>query len=191
MHTPRSALVAASGLLFLLAGCVSATPGQPVPSSVGQTTSVQDDPFRIDKPKRLNAISDPCQLLAPEQLSELGASSPAPGRTPWGQQSCRWNNDQLSLNIAPDTVQRQGLKYTAKIFGDERGNPTAEIEGYPAVHAGVNDLACTTAVGVSETEMFNVQFTAGSEGRHNPAFSDPCAVADRIASMVLANLPPG
>ncbi|MER7077653.1 DUF3558 domain-containing protein [Saccharopolyspora kobensis] len=181
----------ATGLLFLsLAGCGSATSGQPVPSTAGQTTTV-DDPFKVDNPRNLAAISDPCQLLSPEQLQQLGATSPVPDRSPWGQGTCRWNNEQLSLNLAPDTVQRQGLKYTAKIFGDEQGNPTAEIDGYPAVHAGVSDLACTTAVGVSETEMFNVQFTAGSEGRNNPEFSDPCAVSDRVAGMVLANLPAG
>jgi hypothetical protein len=96
----------------------------------------------------------------------------------------------LSLNISPDTVQGQGLRYAAKIYGDDQGKPTAQVNGYPALHIGRGDISCSTGVGVNDVQMFLVQFTTGSEGRGNPEYADPCAMADKIAGMVLENLPP-
>ncbi|MER7014736.1 DUF3558 domain-containing protein [Saccharopolyspora sp. NPDC000359] len=164
-----------------LGGSERTIPGQPAP--------VANDPFRIERPKNLRAISDPCQLLSPQQRDQL-ASLPAgvPEPTPWGQQACRWRNQQLTVSISPDTVQGQGLRYTAKVVAD--GEPTAAVAGYPALHYGISSGSCGTFVGTSDTELVLVSFQAGSEGRNNPEYANPCVVSDKIAEMVLANLPP-
>ncbi|MBB5159616.1 DUF3558 domain-containing protein [Saccharopolyspora phatthalungensis] len=188
MNTTRATLTATASLLVLgLAGCSSPTPGAPEPTTGGETTSAANDPFRIDQPKNLKAISDPCQLLNPQQLQELGASNSEPGKSQWGQDQCTWRNQLLRVNVAPDTVQGQGLRYTSKIVAD--GKPTAEVAGYPAVHYGISSGSCGTYVGTSDKELFLVYFQTGSEGRNKPEIAEPCAAADRIAGMVISNLP--
>lgn len=191
MNTTRIALTATASLLVLgLAGCSSTTPGEPEPTSAGESTSAASDPFHIDRPKNLKAISDPCQLLTPQQLQELGAATSGQHeQSQWGQPGCLWRNQNLSVNVAPDTVQRQGLRYTAKIVGDDNGNPTAAVDGYPALHYGATSGSCGTYVGTSDQELFFVSFQRGSEGRNNPEYADPCRVADRVAGMVISNLP--
>ncbi len=94
----------------------------------------------------------------------------------------------MTINIAPDTVQGQGTKTSAFNYTDD-GNPTHDIEGYPAVNGGKNDLRCGTFVGTSKTYVVSVDFTVGTEGRGDPECSDPCAMSDKIAGMVLDNLP--
>jgi uncharacterized protein DUF3558 len=189
LNTTRSTLTAAASLLVLgLAGCSSPTSGEPEPTTGGETTSEANDPFHIDQPKNLKAISDPCQLLNPQQLQELGAGPPKPEQSQWRQTSCTWRNQLLSINVAPDTVQGQGLRYTTKIVAD--GEPTAEVAGYPAVHYGISSGSCGTYVGTSDTELFLVYFQMGTEDFKKSGFADPCAAADKIAGMVISNLPP-
>ncbi|WP_421671896.1 DUF3558 family protein [Saccharopolyspora spinosa] len=181
----------ASLLTLGLAGCSSPTPGTPEPTNGGETTSAANDPFQIGQPKNLKAVSEPCQLLTPQQLQQLGATTEGkPAQAQWGQTNCAWDNEQLTLQVSPDTVQGQGIRYIAKIAGDDNGNPTAKIDGYPAVHEGKSSGSCGTYVGVSDKEMVLVHFGVGSEGRSNPEFTDPCATADKIAGMVISNLPP-
>ncbi|GAA4621413.1 hypothetical protein GCM10023108_54260 [Saccharopolyspora hordei] len=50
--------------------------------------------------------------------------------------------------------------------------------------------SCATIVGTSDTETFLVNYQIGSEGRGNPEYENPCGMADKIAGMVLENLPP-
>ncbi|WP_246025102.1 DUF3558 family protein [Saccharopolyspora antimicrobica] len=156
---------------------------------VGQTNPpVADDPFRIEKPKNLKAISDPCQLLSPQQLEQLASlSAGVPESSLWDQQACRWRNRQLTVSIAPDTTQGLGLKNTAKNVSG--GVPTGEVSGYPVVHFGKSAGSCGTYVGTSATELLLVSFQVGTDGRSNPEYADPCAMSDKITDMVLSNLP--
>ncbi|MBB5155463.1 DUF3558 domain-containing protein [Saccharopolyspora phatthalungensis] len=191
VHTTRSTLTAAVSLLVLgLAGCSSTQGGEPEPNTGRQTISAASDPLHIDQPKNLAGLTAPCQLLTPQQLQELGAGASEQDKSEWGQAACRWRNQQLAIKVSPDTVQGQGLDYTAKIYGDGSGNPNAQVSGYPAVHGGVNDLRCNVFVGVSDKQVLSVSFTTGSEGRSNPEYADPCAMADKVAGLVLSNLPP-
>ncbi|MGW1682614.1 DUF3558 domain-containing protein [Saccharopolyspora sp. NPDC002376] len=184
----RTAMTAAASLLVLgVAGCSAPTPGEAEPTTGGET-SAANDPFQIDQPKNLKAVSDPCQLLNPQQLQELGAGDdPKPGESQWKQSECTWQSRQLTVTVSPDTIQGQGLKYTAKIVAD--GKPTAEVAGYPAVHYGATSDSCGAYVGTADTELLYIDFSVGPDGRNNPKFSDPCAAADKIAGMVLENLP--
>ncbi|MEU5845571.1 DUF3558 domain-containing protein [Saccharopolyspora shandongensis] len=191
VHTTRTTLTTAVILLALgAAGCSTNMPTDPQPTTGSQTTSAANDPFHIDKPRNLAAISDPCKLLTPQQLQELSAGPPETDKSEWGQAACRWSNQQLAIKVSPDTVQQQGLAYTAKIYGDSSGKPTAQVAGYPAVHGGTNDLRCNVFVGTSEKQVLSVSFSTGSQGRGNPEYADPCAMGDKVAGMVLENLPP-
>ncbi|WP_010307180.1 DUF3558 domain-containing protein [Saccharopolyspora spinosa] len=188
VHTPRTTLITAAGLLvFGLAGCSESPPQTPTPSL--KTTSAATDPFYIERPRNLAAVSDPCELLTSAQVQLLRAGDVKHGESEWGQPSCEWRNQQFSMTVAPDTEQGQGLKYTAKIWGDGEGKPTGAVNGYQLVHGGINDIRCSATVGVSDTQTLTVHFTAGSEGRGNPEYADPCAMADRIAGLVLENVP--
>ncbi|MFI0465974.1 DUF3558 domain-containing protein [Saccharopolyspora sp. 5N102] len=188
----RTTTLAAAASLFVLAlaSCSSSTPGDPEPTTSGHTTSTASDPLHISQPRNLKAISDPCRLLTSSQLQQLNAGAAQPGQSQWGQASCSWRNQQLRIDVSPDTVQGQGIKYTAKIYGDGQGKPNAEVKDFPAVHFGKSEIFCTAAVGVSDTEQFLVNFTVGTDGRINPEYADPCAMADKIAGIVLENLPP-
>ncbi|MDA3628373.1 DUF3558 domain-containing protein [Saccharopolyspora sp. WRP15-2] len=177
------------GLLIVTSTACADTAGKPVPASTGeQTTPVADDALHIERPKQLKAISDPCQLLTPDQARQLNAGPTSSGQSEWGQADCTWRNQQLRIDIAPDTVQGQGLDWLVKTAGN--GKPTAEVNGYPGVRYGISSDSCGTYVATSDTELFLVGFQVGSEGRGNPEYADPCAVTDKVAALVLENLPP-
>lgn len=193
MHTTSiTRTVVAAVLVLGLASCAGPGTGSPEPTTGGETSSsaAPKGPFSIPKPLNLAAISDPCKLLTPQQVQQLGAASPTPGeKSQWGQSTCLWDNEQLRIRVAPDTVQGQGIR-TAAFTNSETGKPTHRVGGYPAVNSFANDLSCGTFVGTSKTDVVSVSFTVGSDGRGNPEYADPCAVSDKIAGMVLENLPP-
>ncbi|GAA4611113.1 DUF3558 domain-containing protein [Saccharopolyspora hordei] len=164
-------------------------PGTPEPTPRPETSTAANDPFNIDQPKNLAAVSAPCQLLSQNQLQELSAGQAEPGESEWGQENCRWSNQLFAVNISPDTVQGQGISWMAKTAGDN-GKPDANVNGYPAVHYAETRGSCATIVGTSDTETFLVNYQIGSEGRGNPEYENPCGMADKIAGMVLENLPP-
>ena len=179
--------VAAAVACLALAGC--GTPGSPVPVDSAATNPVVKDPFHIDHPKDLAAVPDPCLLLTSDQVRQLGAGDPKPVDSEWGR-ACEWHNQDFSAEAAPNVVLGQGLRRAARVDGDDKGNPTAQVSGYPAVHGGMNGIRCSATVGVSDDQSLTVHFTTGSGGRTNPEYADPCGMADKIAGMVLENLPP-
>ncbi|PKW19242.1 DUF3558 domain-containing protein [Saccharopolyspora spinosa] len=187
VHTKRTTLLAVASLFTLgLVGCTAPALEKPVPSP--QTSSAVEDPLHIEQPKNLAAVSDPCQFLTSTQVQQLRAGSAEPGQSEWGQGACKWRNQLFEVKISPDTVQGQGLRWMAKTAGDN-GNPNANVSGYPAVHYGVSGGSCGTFVGTSDKELLLVNFQTGSDGRWNPEYADPCSMADKIAGLVLENVP--
>ncbi|WP_211212940.1 DUF3558 domain-containing protein [Actinopolyspora mortivallis] len=188
-HQHLTRLLLAAACIAALAGCATNTPANTDPNTTSTTT--KEDPFAIPKPLNLAAIKDPCDLLTKQQIHQLDAGAPQPdGKSAWGQQQCKWRNQQMTISIAPDTQQKQGIEYTA-FTNTEDGKPTHKVDEYPAVHGiGKTNIRCSTSVGVTEKYTFYVSFTVGTEGRGNPEYSDPCAMSDKIAGMVLDNLPP-
>ncbi|GAA4860512.1 DUF3558 domain-containing protein [Saccharopolyspora rosea] len=193
-HTTRVLAASAALMAFGLASCTASVSGTPQPSSAPPPSLVpspagKSDPLHIEHPKKLAAFSDPCQLLSPEQLAQLNAGQAAAAQSEWGQAACKWRNQLFTLKVSPDTLQQQGLRWVAMTAG-AGGKPDVEVSGYPAVHYGISSGSCGTYVGTSDKELFLVYFQTGSEGQGKPEYADPCAVADRIAGMVLENLPP-
>ncbi|PRW64326.1 DUF3558 domain-containing protein [Actinopolyspora mortivallis] len=191
-HHRLTQILLAAACAAALAGCNADSNDTPItPSNRENNNHQKNDPFSPEKPVKLGAISDPCKLLNSDQIEALGAGKPNPsGKSPWGQKKCEWRNDKYSISISPDTKQGHGLRSTARIYGDENSEPDTEIRGYPAIHGGKTDLRCSVSVGTSNKDMFTLHFNVGTKGRDNPEYSDPCAMSDKIAGMVLDNLPP-
>ncbi|MDR7302854.1 DUF3558 domain-containing protein [Haloactinomyces albus] len=192
MRTTYITRAAAAAVLAAgVASCAGPGAETPEPTTGSETSpSATKSPFSISQPKDLAAISDPCRLLTPQQVQQLGAGEPQPdGKSPWGQAQCLWDSQKLAISVSPDTVQGQGIR-TAAFNNSESGKPTHRVRGYPAVHSYPSDISCGTFVGTSKTDVVSVSFTVGSAGRGAPEYADPCAMSDKIAGMVLENLPP-
>ncbi|PRW64701.1 hypothetical protein CEP50_03915 [Actinopolyspora mortivallis] len=177
-----------------MASCAVGDPSEGVKDGSGGATADSSetpsgDPFAVPRALDLSAVSDPCELLTQQQVQRLGAGrSQADGKSPWGEDQCRWRNQRMNFSIAPDTTQPEGLEFAA-FTNTEDGKPTHEVNGYPAVSPKATDLTCTTFVGVSKRDVVSVSYTVGTDGRNDPRYSEPCAMSDRIAGMVLDNLP--
>ncbi|WP_019855080.1 DUF3558 family protein [Actinopolyspora mortivallis] len=148
------------------------------------------DPFAVPEALDLSAAFGPCELLTRRQVERLGAGRPQPdGESAWGQEQCRWKNESFSVVLAPDTTQKQGLKFAAYTSTAD-GEPTHEVKEYPAVHGnGKTETRCSTIVGTSREDVIYVSFAIGTDGRDDPEYARPCAMSDRIAGMMLENLP--
>ncbi|PRW64456.1 hypothetical protein CEP50_05145 [Actinopolyspora mortivallis] len=172
-----------------MAGCATSTPADTNPDTTHTTTSSSEDPFAIPQPLNLAAITNPCHLLTQQQTTTLNAGPPQPGnKSAWGQKTCEWNNEKFNIRSAPDTKQKEGIKYAA-FTNTEDGKPTHYIEGYPAVHSFPGELSCATFVGTSKTDVVSASFTVNTDGRENPQYQKPCDMSDKIAKMMLENIP--
>ncbi len=191
--TPRRlTIVAACGLLIsLAAACSQPTGGNGSPtSSTSSTTSASASGApKVANPKNLKAHKA-CQLLTPAQLQSLGAAStPKEGTAVWGEKDCEWGNDNLNIGVSPDTTQGQGL---AIVYENMSGTPSFQpltIAGYPAARTSKQTISCSIGVGTSDTQVFLVDLTVLGVNRTNN--TDPCAVAQTVATDVLSNLPAG
>ncbi|MCP2262471.1 Protein of unknown function (DUF3558) [Streptoalloteichus tenebrarius] len=172
---------------MVMAGCTSTTPGQASTSTGSQSSAATGNGApKVTNPKNLKAIADPCQLLTPQQLQEIGASESRPGKSPWGEESCTWRNDNLNLAIAPDTTQNQGLSilYANKKSDSEE----TTVNGHPSLRYNKEGRSCALGVGVSDTQTFSISMTVLRDVK--PEYKDRCAFAEKVAGMVLSNLPP-
>ncbi|MHA6800467.1 DUF3558 domain-containing protein [Bounagaea algeriensis] len=175
-----------------LASCATPTdsgsqPEQP-PTNQQATSGQQDAALSIDQPKNLRAVKDPCSLLTPEQLQQLGETAqPEPTESGWGGPACDWSGEQFAVTVTPDTQLGTGpqqMYASAQSSGDF--HPT-KLHGYPALHKNRQSLLCRTEVAVSKDASFSVDYTryAGDA----PEMQDSCGYADKIAAEVLKNIP--
>ncbi|SHE54207.1 Protein of unknown function [Streptoalloteichus hindustanus] len=131
---------------------------------------------------------DPCQLLTPNQLRELGAAqSGKPDQAPWGETLCTWS-DAIRVTVAPDT-KRRGLTEVYLRKSSYNNFEASTVAGYPAVRADFGEIRCNVNVGVAEDQLLLVQY-ANNVSR-KVEHKDTCAFGERIAAEVLKNLPAG
>ena len=189
----RRPLVAVACLVLAvaLAGCASPTAGQASratnPSNSATASAANGDVPKVANPKNLKAIGDPCQLLTSQQLQELGASDPHMDKSLWGEQTCYWINDNLRVLLAPDTVQGHGL---AVVWAKNKDKPESErttVNGHPALRTDKLSMSCGLWVGVSDTQVLSVDVIVRRDVR--PEYKDRCVFAEKVAGMVLSNLP--
>lgn len=191
MHHIRTTLAAATGILALsLASCSNANtdPGGTPDTPTGQTTSRPSSDtnaeLEVTNPKDLASVSDPCQLLKPQQAQQLGTGNPHPdGQSAWGQATCTWEMNDIELTLTPDTVQGKGLAITMKKQG--KTEPDEQINGFPVIEGTDTQTTCAIYVGTSATQVFTVFTSNGLDGK-----APPCELAKQASGFVLSNLPP-
>lgn len=172
--------------VIALTGCSQAEPGTSAPAAPPKPPATKP---QIANPKNLEAITDACQLLTPEQLGKLGTSTATEHRrSAWGEDSCTWgvDADGLQVNVAPSTKTKQGLTSVLKTV--RKTAPDEQVDGYPMVTSDRATYTCGIYVQVNSDDTFAVETDKGSSGR--PEHQDVCGVAKQVAGMVLTNLPP-
>lgn len=176
--------------LFAVLGASACSPGgsQTPPSSTTEspTTTAPSAP-KVEKPKNLKGISNACQLLTSEQLSQLGGGGqPEEDTSAYGETQCYWSGDAFAVGVSINTTSGG----PARIYqaGGTRDNfaPTT-VDGYPGARVDKQDILCRIELGVAETQSVEVNYTKHSGG--SPEMNDPCGFAEKITSEVLKNIP--
>lgn len=149
-----------------------------------------DPRHKVSNPKNYLAVTNPCDVLTPWQLRELGLGDnnyPAPDS--WASYPrCDWGYGvHTNLYIGLDVIwwdrntARHRSRTAAELIGD--GRQVHRIDGYPAdIRPGAAGL-CRLSVAVADNQVLEIKFS-----RHDNA--DPCGYIERVASVVIKNLPP-
>ncbi|MCP2259161.1 Protein of unknown function (DUF3558) [Streptoalloteichus tenebrarius] len=140
---------------------------------------------KVANPKNVGAVADPCQLVTPQQLQELGASEPRPDKTQAGGPACIWKNDNLRIRLVPYLNQGMGAVYANRVRFDNSAETV--VSGYPGLRFNQVSLSCGVYVGVADNQVFSADVTVFREVR--PEYKDRCVFAEKVAGMVLSNLP--
>ncbi|GAA3436944.1 DUF3558 domain-containing protein [Kutzneria kofuensis] len=189
----RAGLFVAAGLaVSLAAACSQQDPGSPSPApTTSSATSSTSGAPKVASPKNLKGI-DPCQLLTAQQLQMLGAtprSQPTRDKSVWGEATCMWENDNVTVGLSPQTTLTKGIEQ-AYLSKDNYSffQPTT-VDGYPAVLVDKQKLSCGMFVGVSDTQELSL--TVVVTGKDNPDYGNPCAFPPKVAGAALKNIPAG
>jgi hypothetical protein len=206
-HTLKIGLIAAA-LVTVTAGCstpqVVGTPG-PQTNGVDAAGKLPSGAPHVAKPlDTAKAQAAPCSVLTPAQISSLGIVATGKPDNPATGPDCDWMDTSkvpslMSINNGFVTASTGGLSslyVQAESFKKNGGyfEPIDAVQGYPAVlysqlddRRGKITAACGLAVGVSDA----LQFTLGINITVTPQQSDPCAIAKKVADMVMTNLKAG
>lgn len=207
MRRPVLALFAVASLG--LVACSAADQGRAVPQSGGTeaTTSAattRSETARGEAPPITGPeldlrryVDKPCELLTSEQETQLNVKAGAL-RESVGGPSCDWKPvdrvDGTRYMVTILTEAEGGLEgvYRRKAnFGFFE--PAGEIGGYPAVHINLgaknDDGTCTTDVGVMKDLVFEASVFVRDQNSSD--YKNPCAVADKLAELVVQNLKAG
>ncbi|MBB1157823.1 MULTISPECIES: DUF3558 domain-containing protein [Amycolatopsis] len=167
------------GMALVLAGC-SAPPAPPAESSAPP-----------EAPPLLNVRKyeqDPCALLP--QAAEVFNAVRNRETTGAVMPSCTWTDSKNSTL----TIGFAGAVGGLAAIGQNRSStgyfdPAPAIDGYPAAYTNVLDNrgqgGCQVAVGVRSDETFTSSVVLHPR---SPSYDDPCAVALKAATAVVATL---
>ena len=191
----RSTLVTLSfaGALALSACSQGGSSTNPTPTADKPATSESapsDPASQVESPLNLKAVSDPCQLLKPEQLAQLGGGGePKTEDATTGNKACVWSGESVSITVEPDTTTGggfAGLRDTKANYANFEEIP--KISGYPAARINRDDLLCIVGTGVSDEDTLFVH--VGKFGTTDPQHADPCAFGEKVFTEVIKNVPP-
>lgn len=185
----RSILITASAFSIIgLAACSPAQTDTPESPETQHSTSETNPAPAVDKPKNLAAITDACQLLTTQQLTQLGAqATPKPSETAYGESKCKWSNGDLAATVALNATTDTGPEQIFEMEEITDNFTRTEVDGYPAARVDEQSDLCRVEVGVSDTTSFSVNYYKYSGD--SPEMQDPCGYAEKIASEVLKNIP--
>ncbi len=192
--SPRSTLrrglplAAAALAVTATAACSPSSSGTPEPTGRAPATSQTTKPGpTIDSPKNLQAVTDSCELLTQQQLDQLGMQAePERKESMLGIPSCDWSGDDFAMTIAPDT-RTGGIDQLYKSNTPGQGFQKSQVKGYPAAWIDKQSILCRVEVGVSKDSKFSVSWTSYQSDPAKPV--KPCESGEKIAAMVLQNIP--
>lgn len=196
------ALVAAVGVLTLVAGCTSREPGtataDPTGSSSPQSTEAPSGSATPTEeipppPKELRLDGlDPCTLFTPAQRAELNVDQVRTTADDSG------NYKDMQECVLDVTAQEPFVNYSALAVTDEdvsvwltgKRNVDAKlisIDGYPAAQFNTKgvDTDCVVAVGVAKGQHLMVEMAPISG---DFTYGDICKASKRAAEMALQTL---
>jgi hypothetical protein len=191
-----SAMIGLSAVMMILAGCTTASQGEPIPASTVEATSADSSqptssgpelPYagapKVDNPLDTSRFQqDPCQALSPDQVQYLGFESGKPRDMPLGN-ACEWSKDGSLASVTVHFLDRSPYGLSAEYQANKDGKTgffqvLPSIEGFPAVATAVVDDrdggTCAVVVGVSDEISFEVPISLSMEniGKKDPASSD-------------------
>jgi hypothetical protein len=144
----------------------------------------------VAQPKNLKSITDPCQLLTAQQLQDLSATANAkPGKSEWGEATCDWRNNDVAINLSPDTARGKGISQIYQTKANFDNFQPSEVGNHPAVRVDHDENTCALFVGTSDTQELYVHVFVFR--KTNPHSQDSCGYAEQVAAAVLTNLPTG
>ncbi|GLZ32141.1 hypothetical protein Lesp02_43290 [Lentzea sp. NBRC 105346] len=192
------ATIAAAGLLV---GCDSKTPGTATTapgtggntgsptstsaSSSGEAPPVTGTPLSLDKFK-----TDPCTLLTPEQITQLGDMKPGEKRDRSGQPQCIWHPKaptgafSFTYTFSKSTLNdyyKGKSNYPYFKPAQVSGYPAASFDGIDGVHGD-----CSTVVALSDKTALMVQVNMSTKTA--PNYSTPCTVSEKGAAIAIEGL---
>lgn len=174
----------------VVSACAPGSSGQPDPQPSGEASATKSasngSKIPFDNPKDLSAVKKSCDLLTQEQLDELGmAAEPSQTEAIVGIAPCNWDGDKFAMSLAPDTSSG-GIRDFYQQYGGTKQMTKTTVKGYPAGWIDKTDITCRVEVGVAKGAKFAVNYTAYGPDRHQ---SEPCKQGEKIAAMVLKNIP--
>lgn len=191
--------------VFALAGCSSATGGQPapVPSAAQPSASAPaSSAAGTDVPKVQNPIdtskvaADPCSVLTPDQVSYFigGPVSPDKNKSAVGP-SCSWSGnvqyDYASIDVILDTVHKDGMTsvYAAKGKAYKFFQPLPAADGYPLVAYDTKEARtpgeCAASLGVRDDQTLEVTIRQPDSRKE---VNNPCDSAHAVAVAIIGNI---
>ncbi|TNC27238.1 DUF3558 domain-containing protein [Amycolatopsis alkalitolerans] len=190
-----AAALAAAGALSACSGGTDVGSIPPATSgAAASSSSAEQLAPRVPSPLPTDAlVTNPCTgALSVDQVYKQGLNSPGtPRQNQQTGPSCTWKSaayDVNSVSITAVTPNKNGLSdIYANKPKDKYFEPTT-IAGYPAVYADVqdgrSDGECSLWVGVTDQLAVYVLTQLGA----GPNKSNPCPVAERVATAMVQHL---
>lgn len=186
----RASVVTASFIALTAASACSVGESGENQQSPPPAPSAVDPALKVEEPRNLKEITDACQLLTPEQLTQLGAgdSEPTPStNSQYQEPTCTISSDALDIIIDINT-RNGGMAATyARKDNFELFAPT-QVGSYPAAQINFAETQCTVATGIADDQSIEVLYAKNSGG--TPEMDDSCGYAKKITTELIKNIPP-
>lgn len=185
----RASVLTASLLMLTAASACSLGQSDAGKQPTSPPSQPADPALQVSNPKNLTGVTDSCQLLTPQQLTELGAADPEIEpyvNEQYKEPSCDISSDAFDITVDINTEHGGMTAAHARKDNFENFAPT-EVGEYPAVQVNFQGTVCTVATGISDDQSVEVFYAKNSGG--TPEMDDPCGYAKKISAEAIKNIP--
>ncbi|MFI9818233.1 DUF3558 family protein [Saccharothrix variisporea] len=187
-------------LLLLLSACATSSPASPGPSSSGPSSSagpatwVSVDPSAdadrpdvpaTDRPKRIAADADLCELLLEEEIKAATGAPYARRGKPVAGTLCVW---QLSDVVGDQGTPTEMLMLTSMPAGTWLGEEQGVVGGYPT-RKRIGDGMCALKVALRRPEAPTDKVVLVVNLTLADKTTNPCPAAQKLAETALPRVP--